>query len=430
MSTDEKDFSSEVKPTIRRTKPTPVASANGHETTRSMSDAPRSADDAASGRKRRTRISTSITPTPRFSDRGPRHFSDSYPQLHEQRTHHRDSSAELREAEARRMEYERQYQAMRAERNVASHYNSDRPRGKYQPRLTADGSPLPGKKKKKKKVLKPIEPVKYAPEEDPTMEIRLNKYISNAGECSRRQADEYISQGRVRVNGEVVTELGKRVTPMDEVEFDGKLLKTQHKIYVLLNKPKNFITTVDDEKDKSPNKNERRPTVMDLVRRAYGKDERIYPVGRLDRYTTGVLLLTNDGDLAAKLTHPSYKKKKIYHVWLDKEVTPEDMQQIADGIELKVTDGLIPEEGKEEKTIQIHADAISYVTEEDFSQVGIEIHSGQNRIVRRIFEHLGYRVKKLDRVYFAGLTKKNLGRGKWRYLNEDEVNALRMGAFE
>lgn len=241
---------------------------------------------------------------------------------------------------------------------------------------------------------------------DPNEPIRLNKYLANAGVCSRREADELIQNGFVTVNGEVITELGTKITRQDNVIYKEKEVQIEGKIYMVLNKPKNCVTTSDDPQE--------RLTVMDLVKSAC--QERIYPVGRLDRNTTGVLLLTNDGDLASKLTHPSFKKKKIYHVWLDKNVSMEDMAKIADGIELE--DG------------EIHADAISYASEDDKSQVGIEIHSGRNRIVRRIFEALGYHVMKLDRVYFAGLTKKNLPRGKWRYLNEKEVNALRMGAFE
>ena len=241
---------------------------------------------------------------------------------------------------------------------------------------------------------------------DPMEPIRLNKFLSNAGVCSRREADELIQKGEVKVNGEVITELGTKITRQDQVQLADKPIQIESKVYILLNKPKNCVTTSDDPQE--------RLTVMDLVKNAC--TERIYPVGRLDRNTTGVLLLTNDGDLASKLTHPSFKKKKIYHVWLDKNVAIEDMEKIANGLELE--DG------------EVHADAISYANEEDKSQVGIEIHSGRNRIVRRIFESLGYHVVKLDRVYFAGLTKKNLGRGKWRYLNEKEVNALRMGAFE
>ena len=241
---------------------------------------------------------------------------------------------------------------------------------------------------------------------DPNEPIRLNKFLSNAGVCSRREADEFIQEGVVQVNGQVVTELGTKITRQDTVLFKDQPVQIESKVYIILNKPKNCVTTSDDPQE--------RLTVMDLVKNAC--QERIYPVGRLDRNTTGVLLLTNDGDLASKLTHPSFKKKKIYHVWLDKNVSIEDMEKIANGLELE--DG------------EIHADAISYASEDDKSQVGIEIHSGRNRIVRRIFESLGYHVVKLDRVYFAGLTKKNLGRGKWRYLNEREVNALRMEAFE
>ena len=241
---------------------------------------------------------------------------------------------------------------------------------------------------------------------DPNEQVRLNKYMANAGVCSRREADEYIAKGLVKVNGEVVTELGTKISHNDVVEYDEKVVTPERKCYVLLNKPKDCVTTSDD-----PNG---RLTVLDLVKNAC--KERIYPVGRLDRNTTGVLLLTNDGDLASNLTHPKFVKKKIYHVWTDKDISEEDMQRIADGITLD--DG------------EIHADAISYVSETDRNQAGIEIHSGRNRIVRRIFESLGYRVTKLDRVYFAGLTKKNLPRGRWRYLTQEEVNFLRMGSFE
>lgn len=241
---------------------------------------------------------------------------------------------------------------------------------------------------------------------DPTQPIRLNKFLANAGLCSRREADEFIQAGEVQVNGEVVTELGSKITPADIITFRGKEVGLENKVYILLNKPKDCVTTADDPQG--------RLTVMDIVRNAC--TERIYPVGRLDRNTTGVLLLTNDGDLASKLTHPKFVKKKIYHVWTDKDVTEEDMQRIADGIDLD--DG------------SIHADAVSYATETDRNQVGIEIHSGRNRIVRRIFEALGYRVIKLDRVYFAGLTKKNLPRGRWRHLTQAEVNMLMMGSFE
>ena len=241
---------------------------------------------------------------------------------------------------------------------------------------------------------------------DPNEPIRLNKYLANAGVCSRREADDFIQAGVVTVNGQVVTELGTKVLRGDEVKFHDQPVTLEKKVYVLLNKPKDYVTTSDDP--------QQRKTVMDLVKDAC--PERIYPVGRLDRNTTGVLLLTNDGEMASKLTHPKFLKKKVYHVYLDKNVTMHDMQQIASGIELE--DG------------EIHADAIEYADDHDKSQVGIEIHSGKNRIVRRIFESLGYRVTKLDRVQFAGLTKKNLRRGDWRFLTEQEVDMLRMGAYE
>ena len=241
---------------------------------------------------------------------------------------------------------------------------------------------------------------------DPNEPIRLNKYLANAGVCSRREADEFIQAGVVTVNGTVVTELGTKVLRSDTVIFHEQPVSLEKKVYVLLNKPKDYVTTNDDP--------QQRKTVMDLVKNVC--PERIYPVGRLDRNTTGVLLLTNDGDLASKLTHPKFLKKKVYHVFLDKNVTAHDLQQIAEGVTLD--DG------------EVHADAIEYANDAVKNQVGIEIHSGKNRIVRRIFESLGYRVIKLDRVQFAGLTKKGLRRGDWRFLTEKEVDMLRMGAFE
>ena len=241
---------------------------------------------------------------------------------------------------------------------------------------------------------------------DPDAPVRLNKYLANAGICSRREADNYIQAGLITVNGEVVTELGVKVVPTDDVRFNSERINPERKVYVLLNKPKDCVTTVDDPQE--------RKTVLDCLR-GIGK-ERIYPVGRLDRNTTGVLLLTNDGDLAARLTHPKYMKKKIYHVTCDKNVAMSDMDLLVSGIELE--DG------------PVYADEVSYVNEADRSQIGIEIHSGKNRIVRRMLEHLGYRVNKLDRVLFAGLTKKNVKRGDWRYLTDKEVNMLRMGAYE
>ena len=268
----------------------------------------------------------------------------------------------------------------------------------------------------KKKKHKPYDPnakyslkkrIEYKEENyDPNEPLRLNKFLANAGVCSRREADEFIQAGVVTVNGEVVTELGTKVLRSDEVKFHDQPVTMEKKVYVLLNKPKDYVTTSDDP--------QQRKTVMDLVKGAC--EERIYPVGRLDRNTTGVLLLTNDGDLASKLTHPKFLKKKIYHVYLDKNVTAHDMQQIAEGVQLE--DG------------EIKADAIEYASDTDKKQVGIEIHSGKNRIVRRIFESLGYKVTKLDRVQFAGLTKKNVRRGDWRYLTEEEVDRLRMGAYE
>ncbi len=257
----------------------------------------------------------------------------------------------------------------------------------------------------KKKVYRKPKPmgIKNIPKKSNTTgEMRLNRFIANAGVCSRREADTYISAGMVSVNGNIVTELGVKVLPTDEVRFDGTKLNAEKKVYLLLNKPKDFVTTTEDpHADK---------IVMDLIKDACS--ERIYPIGRLDRNTTGLLLFTNDGDLSKRLTHPSHTMKKVYQVSLDKPVTMEHLQQIADGIELE--DG------------PIAADAISYISHEEKDEIGIEIHSGRNRIVRRIFEHFGYRVKKLDRVLYAGLTKKNLPRGKYRFLTEKEIQFLKM----
>ena len=241
---------------------------------------------------------------------------------------------------------------------------------------------------------------------DPNAPVRLNKFLANAGICSRREADDFIQAGVVTVNGEVVKELGTKIMRTDTVKFHDQPVILEKKVYVLLNKPKDTVTTSDDPQN--------RKTVMELVKDAC--PERIYPVGRLDRNTTGVLLLTNDGELASKLTHPRFLKKKVYHVHLDKNITAHDLHQIAEGITLDDGD--------------IKADAVEYASPTDKSQVGIEIHSGRNRIVRRIFESLGYRVVKLDRVQFAGLTKKKVRRGDWRFLTEKEVEMLRMGAFE
>jgi 23S rRNA pseudouridine2605 synthase len=235
--------------------------------------------------------------------------------------------------------------------------------------------------------------------------IRLNKYIANTGLCSRREADEYIQKGLITVNGQLVTELGTKVQPSDEITYNGQKLQKERKVYILLNKPKDFVTSVDDPHAKQ--------TVMELVKGACR--ERIYPVGRLDRMTTGVLLLTNDGELTKKLTHPTSRIRKIYQVSLDKEIKPDDMQTLTDGVTL--SDGFIK------------LDGISYISEKDNNIVGVEIHSGRNRVIRRIFEQVGYKVIRLDRIFFAGLTKKGLTRGKWRYLAPKEVGFLKMLNF-
>lgn len=235
--------------------------------------------------------------------------------------------------------------------------------------------------------------------------IRLNRFIANSGLCSRRDADEHIRNGLITVNGKVVTDMGTKVSHADDVRFRNKRLYAEKKVYILMNKPKDYVTTVED-----PHADR---TVIDLL----GKDfpERVYPVGRLDKSTTGVLLLTNDGDLAGKLTHPKYQRKKVYHVWLDRHVDKNDLFRLTEGIELE--------------DVKVAADAVSYADPDDRSQIGVELHSGQNRIVRRMFEALGYEVRKLDRVYFAGLTKKNLRRGKWRFLTDKEVSMLKRGIF-
>lgn len=257
------------------------------------------------------------------------------------------------------------------------------------------------RKKEDGKGKAPVKKLRPVPKDGPGL-IRLNKYIANAGVCSRRQADTYIAAGSVTVNGKTITELGYKANPGDEVRFDGRLLQREKKEYVLLNKPKNFITTTRDEKG--------RRTVMELISRA--SDSRLLPVGRLDRNTTGLLLFTNDGDLGKKLTHPRHGVRKIYHVELDKNLKASDLEKISQGLELE--DG------------PVKVDEVSYITGAPKREVGIELHSGRNRIVRRIFEHLGYRVVKLDRVVYAGLTKKDLPRGHWRYLTPQELVNLKM----
>ena len=241
--------------------------------------------------------------------------------------------------------------------------------------------------------------------EKKTTLIRLNRYIANSGICSRREADEHISNGLITVNGRLVTDLGTKVTYDDEVRFRNKKISSEKKVYILMNKPRDYVTTVDD-----PHADR---TVLDLI--GDGCSERVYPVGRLDKATTGVLLLTNDGDLTGKLTHPRYNRKKVYHVFLDRAVARDDLFRLTEGIELD--DGVIA------------ADSVSYADAEDRSQLGIELHSGKNRVIRRMFEALGYRVKKLDRVYFAGLTKKKLPRGKWRFLTDKEIIMLKRGIY-
>ena len=242
--------------------------------------------------------------------------------------------------------------------------------------------------------------------EDPDKEIRLNKYLANAGICSRREADDFIQAGVITVNGEVVNTLGAKVKPTDRIMFHDQPIRRERKVYLLLNKPKNTVTTTDDPQE--------RHTVLDIVRNACA--ERIYPVGRLDRNTTGVLLLTNDGDLAAKLTHPKFGKKKVYAATLDRDLDEEAWQQLMAGIMLD-DELIVP-------------DALEFTKEDDRRHIGLEIHSGQNRVVRRMFEKVGYKVLQLDRVSFAGLTKKNVPRGKYRFLNPKEVAMLKMGAFE
>jgi 23S rRNA pseudouridine2605 synthase len=306
------------------------------------------------------------------------------------------------------------------ESNRGRKSNGDKPKGAKPP------TPFYGPEKKLSKTLKrkeerdklpPLEIEKpkrtfkggkamgkvVTPADEAPTELRLNQFIARAGVCSRREADELISNNLIKVNGKVVTEMGMRVKHTDRVEYNGKTLQGERMVYVLLNKPKGFITTTADDKE--------RKTVMELV--ASACEERIYPVGRLDRATVGLLLFTNDGKLAEKLTHPSNAIRKIYHVFLNKTVKPEDLDQIANGVELE--DGFIK------------PDRINYVVEAlNGDEIGIQIHSGKNHIVRRIFEHMGYDVVKLDRTLFAGLTKKDLPRGKWRFLTEKEVAMLKM----
>ena len=286
----------------------------------------------------------------------------------------------------------------RFQQNEGGYQQQGRPRFQQQQARRPQGNPALYSKKKR---------VEYQEKyEDPTKPIRLNKFLANAGICSRREADDFILAGVITVNGMVVSELGAKVLPTDQVKFHDQPVRREKKVYILLNKPKNTVTTTDDPQE--------RHTVIDLVKNACS--ERIYPVGRLDRNTTGVLLLTNDGDLAAKLTHPKFGKKKIYAATLDKNLSEEAYNELMAGVVLD-DEVIIP-------------DALEFPKEGDRKHVGLQIHSGQNRVVRRMFEKVGYKVVQLDRVSFAGLTKKNVPRGKYRFLTQQEVSMLQMGAFE
>ncbi|MDB5282556.1 MAG: Pseudouridine synthase [Bacteroidota bacterium] len=300
---------------------------------------------------------------------------------------------------------------------VAKKYFAKKDKAKKFDKTDKDGKPVKGKPFKDfggKKFYSPAigkedRDTVAVPEVKVSDEIRLNKYLAHSGVASRRNADELIKAGRVKVNGAVVIEMGYKVKAKDAIEFDGKRLNLEKKYYVLLNKPKDFITTVKDEKD--------RKTVMELLRGVYAQIDalekpRLYPVGRLDRNTTGVLLITNDGELAQKLTHPSSEVKKVYHVVLDKKLRKEDFDKIAEG-------GVVLEDGIAE------VDEIAYPNPKNRAEVGLEIHTGKNRFIRRLFESMEYEVEKLDRVYFAGLTKKDLPRGRWRFLTEEELRLLK-----
>ena len=300
--------------------------------------------------------------------------------------------------------FNRSERPQRGERTERNFNRSERPqRGeRTERRSDAKGGAKRGFAPKRDE--KPRSYPKYNPNRA-TGEIRLNRFIAQSGVCSRREADEFILAGVVTVNGQVVTELGTKILPTDEVRFNDEKLQGEKHVYIVLNKPKGYVTSLDDpHADK---------TVMDLVKNAC--TERVYPVGRLDKNSLGLLLITNDGDITRQLTHPSYRKKKIYQVTLDKPLTRADMDALTEGITLEDGD--------------IFADEVAYASE-DKKTIGVEIHSGRNRIVRRMFEHLGYTVQKLDRVYYAGLTKKNLKRGDWRFLTKDEVMRLKTGQYE
>ena len=294
-------------------------------------------------------------------------------------------------------------------RDFSEHPSTDRPKrsfGESTERPQRPNKPFGGKPKRNNNLYSAHKQQVYREKmEDPTKPVRLNKYLANAGICSRREADDFIQAGVITVNGMTVDNLGTKVLPTDDIRFHDQPVRRERKVYILLNKPKNTVTTTDDPQE--------RHTVIDIVRNACA--ERIYPVGRLDRNTTGVLLLTNDGDLAAKLTHPKFHKKKIYAVTLDRELDEVDEAIVRAGVVLD-DERIVPDALESPKTDRKH--------------IALEIHSGQNRVVRRIFEKVGYKVVNLDRVSFAGLTKKNVGRGKWRFLTPKEVAMLHMGAFE
>lgn len=345
--------------------------------------------------------------TNRFSDRGERR--ERRPQDRDENVERRDNRYQNRERNDRREEG-RQERGSREDRGRREGYRGDRRDRREGDDRRDRYSDRPARKvftrredgdSASKSVYSKKKQIEYRKKnEGQETELRLNRYIAKGGVCSRRDADVLITAGRVKVNGEVVQQVGVKVKRTDRVEVDDQVITPERKVYLVLNKPKDYVTTVEDPLE--------RRTVMALIEGAC--KERVYPIGRLDRQTTGVLLFTNDGDLAKKLTHPKYNQKKIYHVFLDKVVQTGDLEAIRKGIDLE--DGFI------------QADDVR-VAEDDRTQVGIEIHSGRNRIVRRIFEHLGYQILRLDRVFFAGITKKNLPRGHWRFLTEDEVNILK-----
>ncbi|GHU94366.1 pseudouridine synthase [Bacteroidia bacterium] len=364
--------------------------------------------------KKRTGTRTERPYAPRKTEYGDR---DAYPQKRSSTRPERPYAPRRTDDDAAFAPKRKRVGEYSSERRTDSR-SSDRPAGKtgykarpyekkYEPRKSASefgAKPFASKTRAPYGSYKKRSPIPAAPSDT----VRLNKFIANSGICSRREADEYITNGEIFVNGEIVTTLGTKVRPAsDEIKFHDQRLSGEKKVYLLLNKPKGYITTSDDPHAKK--------TVMDLVKNACR--ERIYPVGRLDRETTGVLLFTNDGDLTKQLTHPSYNKRKVYHVFLDKNVAKEDIERLVQGVDLE--DGLAA------------ADEASYADErDDRTQIGLEIHSGKNRVVRRMFEALGYEVKRLDRVYFAGLTKKSVERGEWRMLTPKEVSMLKMGAYE